>query len=130
METRAFREGAVIFRQGDKGDCLYDVYQGRVGIYADYGTEREQLLAEYYTDQFFGEMGLLDRAPRSATAVALEDTTLGIITEETFGEYFRSKPGKVLLIMQQLSQNLRRRTNDYFEVCRSIHELAEKEGIA
>ena len=75
-------------------------------------------------------MGLIDHAPRSAAAVALDNsTTVGLITEEGFGEFFEENPSRVLMVMQQLSGNLRRRTNEYVEVCRKIQELAEKEEL-
>jgi CRP-like cAMP-binding protein len=130
METRVFQKGEVIFREGDAGDCMFDVYDGKVGIYADYGTDKEKLLTDYLRDQYFGEMGLLDHAPRSATAVALApDTRVGVISEESFGEFFKSNPARVLVIMQQRSMNLRKRTDEYVDVCRSIYELASKEGL-
>ena len=131
MDTKLFAKGKVIFLEGDVGDCMYDVYTGKVGVYADYGTDQQRLLKEYYPDNYFGEMGLLDHAPRSATAVALEDETcLGVITEESFGEFFQKNPARVLMIMQELSQNLRKRTKEYVDVCRVIVEQADKEGIA
>ena len=131
MDTKLFAKGKVIFLEGDVGDCMYDVYTGKVGVYADYGTDQQRLLKEYYPDNYFGEMGLLDHAPRSATAVALEDETcVGVITEESFGEFFQKNPARVLMIMQELSQNLRKRTKEYVDVCRVIAEQADKEGIA
>ena len=129
MEAKVFKKGQVIFREGDPGESMCEVYTGKVGVYAKYGTPEEQLLMEYYPDDYFGEMGLIDRAPRSATAVAMEDnTSLGEITEAGFAEFFRANPARVLMVMQQLSHNLRNRTNEYLKVCREIHELAEKEG--
>lgn len=129
MEVKKFYKGDVIFREGDPGDCMYDVYTGKVGIYARYKTPEETHLTDIYPDHYFGEMGLLDRAPRSATAVALEDdTNLGVVTEESFAEFFRKNPARVLMVLQTLSANLRRRTNDYIRVCRQIKELADKEG--
>ena len=129
MKVKTLKRGEILFRQGDPGDCLYDVYTGRVGVYSKYRTPEEKLLKEYYPDQYFGEMGLLDQAPRSATAVALEnDTSVGVVTEESFGEFFEKNPARVLMIMQQLSSNLRRRTKEYMEVCKEIQELAGKEA--
>jgi len=128
MEIKKFKKGAVLFYEGDPGDCMYDVYEGKVGVYSKYGTPEEKLLKEYYPEQYFGEMGLLDHSPRSATAVALESgTSVGVITEEAFGEYFVEKPARVLMVMQQMSNNLRQRTNAYVDVCRQIHELSAKE---
>ena len=131
MNIKSFGKGAVIFRQGDAGDCMYDIQSGRVGIFDHYGEPDEKKIAELYVDQIFGEMGLLDHAPRSATAVALEDETcISFVTEDSFGEFFEKNPARVLMVMQQLSQNLRKRTKDYVEVCRTIHEQAVKEGNA
>ena len=127
MDTKLFAKGKVIFLEKKKKNRMYDVYTGKVGVYADYGTDQQRLLKEYYPDNYFGEMGLLDHAPRSATAVALEDETcLGVITEESFGEFFQKNPARVLMIMQ----NLRKRTKEYVDVCRVIAEQADKEGIA
>ena len=130
MGKNVFKKGEVIFREGDPGESMFEVYTGKVGVYAGYGTPGEKLLMEYYPDDYFGEMGLIDRAPRSATAVAMENgTSLGEITEAGFTESFRANPARVLMVMQQLSHNLRNRTNEYLKVCREIHELAEKEGM-
>ena len=129
MEIKTFSKGKVVFKEGDPGDCMYDVYSGKIGVYAAYGEPEQKLLMEYYPDQYFGEMGLLEHAPRSATAVAMEnDTSAAVITEESFGEFFEKNPAKVLMVMQQMSHNLRRRTDDFVEVCRKIKELSDKEG--
>lgn len=131
METKTFNKGKVIFRRGDPSGCMYLVCQGNVGVYTNYGTPEERLLTEYFPDQYFGEMGLLDKELRSATAVAMcDDTCVQVITEEGFEEFFNSNPIRVLGIMQQLSQNLRKRTNEYVEVCRKAKEFADKEGLA
>ena len=128
MDIKAFGKGDVIFREGDPSDCMYEVYTGKVGVYAAYGTPEQKLLMEYYQDHYFGEMGLLEKAPRSATAVALEDdTTVASINEENFGEFFERNPANVLMLMQRMRHNLRRRTDEVVAVCRSIKELSEKE---
>ena len=131
MKTRKLKQGEVLFREGDPADCMYDLYVGKVGVFTAYGEPEQKLLMEYFPDQYFGEMGLLEHAPRSATAVALEaDTFVAEVSEESFGEFFEKNPARVLMIMQQMSHNLRKRTNDYVDVCRAIKELSEKEGEA
>lgn len=131
MEVKTLKEGQVIFKEGAPGGCMYEVAAGKVGVYANYGMPGQKLLREYYPDQYFGEMGLVDEAPRSATAVALADNTWVIpITEEGFEEFFSKNPVRVWMIMQQMSYNLRRRTIDYVEVCEKIKELTEKEAQA
>ncbi len=124
---KEFKTGEVIFRQGDPGESMYDIFSGRVGIYAGYGTANEKLLTELKAGDFFGEMGLLDKAPRSATVVALEDTLAYVISEADFNDYFIKQPEKALIIMRQLSQRLRQRTEDYVEACRAVHDVLQDE---
>lgn len=127
MNLKTFTRGTIIFRQGDEGDCMYDIQQGKVGIFADYGGPNEKKLADLMADQIFGEMGLLDGAPRSATAVALEDTVLYVIDEEEFYSYFEERPAKILFLMQQMCNRLRRTSKDYLEACRTVYETAQVE---
>ena len=131
MEIRTYNKNAVVFRQGDDGDCMYDIQFGRIGIFDDYGGPDQQKIAELSANQIFGEMGVLDDVPRSATAVALEDgTVLYVITEKEFSDYFEKQPAKVLVLMQQMSQRLRRTTKDYLDGCRAVYEAvwADKAG--
>ena len=124
---KEFKQGEIIFRQGDPGDSMYDIFSGRVGVYAAYGTANEKLLTELKANEFFGEMGLLEKAPRSATVVALEDTAVYVIGEADFNDYFNKHPEKALQIMRQLSQRLRSRTEDYLEACRAVCDVLESE---
>ena len=94
----------------------------------------KSVLKEETIDEPTGSEALLalnaDPAEAKRKAVALEDDTcLEAVNEESFLGYFREHPQQVLHIMQQLSGNLRRRTNEYVEVCRKIQELAEKEEL-
>ena len=128
MNKAVFNKGEVIFRQGDPGNCMYDIVWGSVGVYAEYGTPNEKKLAELRPGDFFGEMGLLEQSPRSATVVALEnDTQVSVIMESDFRDYFAENPAKVFTIMQTLSQKLRRTTQDYLDVCRTVYETVEGE---
>lgn len=128
MNKAVFKKGEVIFRQGDPGNCMYDIVWGSVGVYAEYGTPNEKKLAELRAGDFFGEMGLLEQSPRSATVVALEnDTQVSAIMESDFRDYFAESPAKVFTIMQTLSQKLRRTTQDYLDVCRTVYETVEGE---
>ncbi|MBQ6295932.1 MAG: cyclic nucleotide-binding domain-containing protein [Firmicutes bacterium] len=128
MNKAVFKKGEVIFRQGDPGNCMYDIVWGSVGVYAEYGTPNEKKLAELRAGDFFGEMGLLEQSPRSATVVALEnDTQVSAIMESDFRDYFAENPAKVFTIMQTLSQKLRRTTQEYLDVCRTVYETVEGE---
>ena len=108
MSLRVFQKGEVIFREGDGAESMFDIYWGRVGIYSSYGAENEHLLTELRDGQFFGEMGMIDHSPRSATAVALEDDTQAEeISEEQFTAYFQNQPMRVLMIMRNMGNRIR-----------------------
>ncbi len=128
MGVKSYRKNEIIFRQGDAAQSMYSIAWGRVGIFLDYGTAKEKKLADLYTDDFFGEMGLVDHMPRSATAVALEqDTQLEEITEESLGAIFRENPPRVTMIMQTLSQHLRKLTKEYMAVCKAARDVAAQQ---
>ena len=79
MDVKSYPRGAIVFRQGDAGECMYEIQNGSVGIYYDYKGPNEKKIAHLTSSDVFGEMGLLDRAPRSATAVVLEDDTVPLL---------------------------------------------------
>ena len=98
MNSKEFKSGQVIFKQGDSELCMYDIQKGRVGIYSEYGTPAEKLIAELSIGEVVGDRGLLERTPRSATAVALEDDTILMeIREDNLKDYFLKEPEKLLL---------------------------------
>ena len=121
MNEEKYRKGRVVFRQGDPGDCLYYIRWGVVGVYANYGEEGEEKLAELRTGDYFGEMGLLDNEARSATIVSLDsDTVLSRISEDEFEEFLRDNPAKVMDILIRLSHKLRDTTKSYLEICQAV----------
>ena len=125
---KSFKKNEIIFREGDPANCLYDILSGMVGIYANYGTDNQSLLAELNPSEFFGEMGLLSHMPRSATAVALAaDTQVLLVSEEAFSKYLQESPAKVMMIMMHLSSRIRALSKDYLEVCRLAETAATAE---
>ena len=125
-KTKLYQCGTVICREGEPGDCMYEIETGKVGVYHDYGGPNEKLIAELFGGKMFGEMGLVDHAPRSATVVAAdENTVITTITEEDFFEYYRENPTKVLDIIQQMCHRLRETTKNYIEACHTVYDTVE-----
>ena len=127
MELKSYRQNELIFRQGEESTCMYSIRQGKVGVFLHYGEAGETKLAELQPGQFLGEMGMLDSSPRSASAVALEETSLEVITEDDFSQHLKENPDHILLLMQQMCARLRRTTRDYAGVCVTVRDAVEAE---
>jgi len=105
--TRSFREGTVIVRQGDTSMALYVLLSGRVRI-----EKRSEQGSTVEIDQvgrggFFGEMGLIDDVPRSATVVALESTECALLARWDFQTELREDPYIALALLPVLNQRIR-----------------------
>lgn len=123
MKEITFSKDQIIFCQGDYASVMYDIISGRIGIYTDYQTEKENKITELAAGEVFGEMGLIESWPRSATAVALEDgTVLAELGESDLKEYLKDKPEKLLVVMRQLSRRIRETTQNYVNVCQTVHD--------
>lgn len=101
--------GAAVVRQGDVGDSLFVVAQGRVevSVHAP-GGGPERLLATMGPGEYFGEMSLLTGAPRSATIRAVEETRLVVLGKDAVRALLLSDPG----IAERLSKTLSRRQTE------------------
>ncbi|MGY2905441.1 Crp/Fnr family transcriptional regulator [Bradyrhizobium sp. URHC0002] len=102
IETRRIRAGGVIFREGEKADELFVIKSGYVRIQVGNRT-----MADLTADNIFGEMALIDREPRSATAVAISDVELVPISEKQFLFLVTQTPYFALKVMRILAQRLR-----------------------
>ena len=122
-----YGKGDVIFREGADSDCMYYIYEGRVGIYTGYGTQRQKLLAELTPEMFFGEMGMFESLQRTASAVVLEDGTfVEPVYENDLDVILEKNPAMALRILQHLSSRLRRLTSDYLKACRTLAETLKE----
>ena len=134
MNTKAFKKGEVIFREGDQGSCFYQITEGTAGIYLYYGQAEQQKLTEMKPGQYFGEMAIIDAWPRSATVVAEEDLQAIELTGNDLVDYFQEQPDKIFALMNQLGGRLRQLTAEYDEVKAFIREKEDagaekKEGF-
>lgn len=100
------KKGEFLFQEGDKADHLYVIHRGKVQISKRIGETNEeiQILGE---GEFVGEMSLINSAPRSATAIALEDCELISMDKESFENCVRDNHKFSLSVIELLSDRLR-----------------------
>ncbi|MFH1006698.1 MAG: cyclic nucleotide-binding domain-containing protein [Candidatus Latescibacterota bacterium] len=115
VHLRSYRTQEVIFRQNEPGVGMYVVRSGKVDIIYNYGGPSARSLAEFEAGDFFGDMALLDEAPRSASAVAMETSELIGFFRPDLLDLIERNPRlgmKIMLPLLQLLGERLRRTNE------------------
>jgi hypothetical protein len=108
-----FREGSMIFREGEKGDKLYIVLDGRVRISKFIPGVGEEALTVLDRGDFFGEMALIDEKPRSADAKSHDgDATVLSIDRATLNEILSMDPHASLQFLNLLCRMISRRLRE------------------
>ena len=110
LRTRRYRRGEVIFHQGDPGDALHIILAGRVKISSPSDTGVEAILTTLRPGEFFGSLALLDGAPRSASATAVEPAETLILPRERFRQLLNDHPAIRDHVFAELARELRRLT--------------------
>jgi CRP/FNR family transcriptional regulator, cyclic AMP receptor protein len=100
--VREFKAGEIIFKEGDSGSEFFVIKSGQVDIQLG-----NRLLGTLGDHDIFGEMALIDTAPRSATAVAKTDVTLVPVGEKQFLFMVSRTPYFALNVMRTLARRLR-----------------------
>jgi CRP-like cAMP-binding protein len=116
LRRRRFRRNEVIFHQGDPGEALHVVASGAVKIVLPSAEGEEAIIATLRPGDFFGELALLDGAPRSATAVALEPSETLVLPRAAFRELLDHDPGLRDALLAGLAHELRRLTSHVEEL--------------
>ena len=102
VPARDFKAGDVIFRQGDPAQELFIIQSGEVEIRL--GNRVLETLPQF---SIFGEMALIDNAPRSATAIDASDVKLVSVSEKQFLFLISNTPYFALNVMRTMAQRLR-----------------------
>jgi CRP/FNR family transcriptional regulator, cyclic AMP receptor protein len=106
-ETRIGR-GDVLFHEGDSGDRLYVVTDGKIKLGRTSADGRENLLAILGPGQMFGELSLFDPGPRSATATAVTPCTLMSLGHDELLRWLEDQPSVARALLHQLAARLRK----------------------
>lgn len=106
LQRRSFKARETLIRENEIGETAYIIQKGRVEISKDLDGRRVRL-ATVGPGDTVGEMSMIDDSPRSATAVALEDTEADEIHHEDFYEAMRTDPDVVVTLLKPIFERLR-----------------------
>ncbi len=107
VQEKTFAEGTQIIQEGEVGESLYLVLRGRVAVIKELGRPAELHIAEIGPDDYFGEMALFDRQPRSASVVAKVETHVLELSRFEFEEIMKEFPQIAIDACRVFSQRLR-----------------------
>jgi CRP-like cAMP-binding protein len=111
LSENRLRRGEILFREGDSGDRLYVVMDGKIKLGRSSPDGRENLMAVLGPGQMFGELSLFDPGPRSLTATAVTDVTMLSLGHAALLSWLTGHPDVARNLLGQLASRLRR-TND------------------
>lgn len=129
---RRYRRGALLIQEGETGDTLYIVQQGRLRAFLGDGQGKELTLGIYGPGEYVGEMSL-DGGPRSANVEAMEPSTCSVIMREVLLDYIGQQPEFALELMGRLIRRARLATESarnvalidvYGRLVRLLNQLA------
>ena len=107
-QTRRFEREQVILTQEESGESLYFIAEGRVRVVL-YGEDGKEItLSTLREGEFFGEMALIDGEPRSASVVAVDNSTLLVISRQNFLGLIKKYPRVALVFLSEMSRRLRK----------------------
>ncbi len=138
MRNVEIERGERLFSEGDGGDKLYVVLDGKIKLTRTSADGRENLLSVLGPGEMFGELSLFDPRARTQTATALTDTRLAALDHQALSSWLTGRPDMALHLLRALAQRLRR-TNDVMtdlvftdvpgRVAKALLDLADRFGV-
>jgi CRP/FNR family cyclic AMP-dependent transcriptional regulator len=111
MTSSHLERSDILFREGDQGDRIYVIGEGKIKLGRSSIDGRENLLAILGPGEMFGELSLFDPGPRTATATAIAETQLIALGHEDLDSFLVGRPAVAANLLAALARRLRR-TNE------------------
>ena len=111
MDSVKIGKGGILFKEGDSGEHVYVIVEGKLKLGTSSGDGRENLLSILGPGEMFGELSLFDPGPRTSTATAVTDAKLLSLSHAKLIPWLRENPDVSLQLLARLAQRLRR-TNE------------------
>jgi CRP/FNR family cyclic AMP-dependent transcriptional regulator len=134
---KRYPKDTVVFFENEEGDFFFTITEGRIKVTILGDDGREVILSVLGPGDFFGEMALLDNEPRSATAIAVEESELLSLHRNDFQTVLNDNKSITSALIRVLSARLRRANHQistlalldvYGRVARVIVDMAREEG--
>ncbi len=135
--SRSFPKSAVLINEGDRSDSFFVIQSGRVKIYVSDDEGREVILNIQGPGEYFGEIALIDQAPRSASVMTLEAAKVSVLSKPDFERCLAENPRIAVELIRSLAQRVRALTDSvkdlalldvYGRVARTLVKLASENG--
>lgn len=110
--TRTYPKNTLLISEGDLSDTFYVILSGKVKVYASDENGREVILNILGSGEYFGELALIDEAPRSASVVTLEQSRLSVISKGDFQRCLSEHPEIALEMIRPLVRRIRSLTEN------------------
>lgn len=112
MRQRVYPAGAIVVNEGDEAHGMFIVDTGALKVFVTEENGKEVTLSLLGPEDYFGELALLDEAPRSASVITVEKTTLLQISRADFNEVIAANPACMQIIMRNLVGRIRELTDN------------------
>jgi len=112
LQTRRVHAGEPIFYEGDRGDFAYILEEGEVEIWTQI-DEKRRILNRLYPGSMFGEIALIDGQPRSASATALTDVRLTVVTKEQVNRRIQEADPLLRMLLLMVMRYFRSETQNF-----------------
>lgn len=129
MEIQFIPKGQYLFKAGEEAQAAYVVAAGCIGIFRTIDGKNSPV-ARIRKGEFFGEMAIIDGSDRRATAVALEDTTLSLVSKEHLEQKMAESDKLIRSVMLTSIHNLRDSHEKYTQRARSLSDLLETVALS
>jgi CRP-like cAMP-binding protein len=138
-QVRMFDQGAVIFRENEEGSEMFIIIQGVVEIRKSTGPSSSKILTTLQKGDMFGEMAIIEKQPRSATAVAVQPTRVLVLNDRLYDSMLGSNPDFARKMNRVLSERIRRAdsiiqnimtTNRQNQLWSGLLQYAKERGVS
>ena len=129
LQITKVAEGHTIFQEGTTGDAWFVILNGEVSVTKEMVSGPPHVLSHLYAGDSFGEMALMDGAPRMATLYAVEDTMMARLPREAFMQLLRDGQMPAIKLLWAMASVLCQRQRELTQVLSDLVEAPDDEAV-